>query len=250
MTLMPVSNISVVGVRSSTRGAAWWMPRRSTSAGSGSPRSIGSPSRLKMRPSVTSPTGTEIGAPVSTTSRPRERPSVVSIATARTRSSPRCCWTSQTSSSSSAPALMPGASSSRLAAVRAIVIAWLISGRRSGKTASITTPWISSMRPTLRPPFWVVLGSVAVLAISFSLSLLFKSLCESVLSAARLRGPRGKAGRGAGSGDMLARVHSSEPRTQYCVAHRSSQLRPSAPATTSMISCVISAWRARFISSV
>ena len=33
MTLMPVSNISVVGVRSSTRGASWWMPRRSTSGG-------------------------------------------------------------------------------------------------------------------------------------------------------------------------------------------------------------------------
>ena len=108
MTLMPVSNISVVGVRSSTRGASWWMPRRSTSSGSGSPRSIGSPSRLKMRPSVTSPTGTVIGPPVSITSMPRARPSVVSIATARTRSSPRCCWTSQTSSASSAPALIPG----------------------------------------------------------------------------------------------------------------------------------------------
>ena len=44
-----------------------------------------------------SPTGTEIGAPVSTTSVPRARPSVESIATARTRSSPRCCCTSATS---------------------------------------------------------------------------------------------------------------------------------------------------------
>ena len=68
MTLMPVSNISVVGVRSSARGASWWMPRRSTPAGSSSPRSIGSPSRLKIRPSVASPTGTVIGAPVSITS--------------------------------------------------------------------------------------------------------------------------------------------------------------------------------------
>ena len=49
-----------------------------------------------MRPSVTSPTGTVIGPPVSMTSVPRARPSVVSMATARTRSSPRCCWTSQT----------------------------------------------------------------------------------------------------------------------------------------------------------
>ena len=49
-----------------------------------------------MRPSVTSPTGTVIGPPVSTTSMPRDRPSVVSMATARTRSSPRCCCTSHT----------------------------------------------------------------------------------------------------------------------------------------------------------
>ena len=38
------------------------------SFGSSSPRSIGSPSRLKIRPSVASPTGTVIGAPVSITS--------------------------------------------------------------------------------------------------------------------------------------------------------------------------------------
>ena len=37
------------------------------------------------------PTGTEIGPPVSTQTAPRERPSVESMATARTRSSPRCC---------------------------------------------------------------------------------------------------------------------------------------------------------------
>ena len=51
------------------------------------------------------------------------------------------------------------ASSAAAEAGRAMVIAWLISGRRSGNTASITTPWISSMRPTLRfaasPAGWV-----------------------------------------------------------------------------------------------
>jgi hypothetical protein len=57
-----------------------------------------SPRTLKMRPSVTSPTGTVMEAPVSTTSMPRAMPSVESMATARTRSSPRCCWTSQTRS--------------------------------------------------------------------------------------------------------------------------------------------------------
>src|SRR3954447_10556463 len=154
---MPVSNISVVGVRFSTSGASRWIGQR-VSASTGSPRSIGSPSRLKIRPSVPRPTGTVIGPPVSTTSMPRLNPSVVSMATARTRSSPRCCWTSQTSSSSSEPALTPSSSSPRFASVRLTVIALLISGSSSGKTASITTPVISSMRPTLR----LVCGSVSV----------------------------------------------------------------------------------------
>ena len=61
------------------------------------PPSIACPITFQSRPSVGSPTGTEIGAPVSTTSTPRARPSVESIATARTRSSPRCCCTSATS---------------------------------------------------------------------------------------------------------------------------------------------------------
>ena len=59
---MPVSNISVVGVRSSTVGAERWIGQRSLTS-IGAPSSIGSPSRLKMRPSVTSPTGTVIGPP-------------------------------------------------------------------------------------------------------------------------------------------------------------------------------------------
>src|SRR5919199_46075 len=91
-TLMPVSNISVVGVRFSTFGASRWIGQRSTSSAICSPWSIVSPSRLKIRPRVGSPTGTVIGPPVSTTSVPRASPSVVSIATARTRSSPRWCW--------------------------------------------------------------------------------------------------------------------------------------------------------------
>src|SRR3979490_2631705 len=51
---------------------------------------------LMMRPSVSSPTGTLIGCPVSVTSWPRTRPSLVSIATVRTVDSPRCCATSST----------------------------------------------------------------------------------------------------------------------------------------------------------
>ena len=49
-----------------------------------------------MRPSVSAPTGTEIGAPVSVTSWPRTRPSVVSMAMVRTVVSPRCWATSST----------------------------------------------------------------------------------------------------------------------------------------------------------
>jgi hypothetical protein len=106
---MPVSNISAVGVSCSTVGAGRWIGQRSLTSSS-SPWSIVSPSRLKMRPSVMLPTGTVIGPPVSMTSMPRARPSVVSMATARTRSSPRCCWTSQTRSVP-VPAEMPSASS-------------------------------------------------------------------------------------------------------------------------------------------
>src|SRR5262249_11509914 len=56
-----------------------------------------SPMTLMMRPSVPSPTGTEIGCPVSATSWPRTRPSVESMAIVRTEFSPRCWATSRMS---------------------------------------------------------------------------------------------------------------------------------------------------------
>src|SRR5215207_3065557 len=161
---MPVSNISVVGVSASTSGAGRWMGQR-TSASTSPLRSIDSPRRLKIRPRVPRPTGTVIGPPVSTMSIPRERPSVVSMATARTRSSPRCCWTSHTRCVP-VPELMPSVSSGLSS--RSTTIAWLISGSSSGKTASITTPWISSIRPTLFFSVWV--------AASMSLGLLGQRL--------------------------------------------------------------------------
>src|SRR5215218_8551017 len=167
MTLIPVSNISFVGVSCSTVGASRWIGQRWMSSSSWSPSSIVSPRRLKMRPSVTFPTGTVIGPPVSKTSMPRARPSVVSMATARTRSSPRCCWTSHTSTDR--PELMPSASSGLES--RSMTIAELISGSLSGKTASVTTPWISSIRPTLRSPSvvsWPSRGAVLA-SISFLL---------------------------------------------------------------------------------
>ena len=49
-------------------------------------------------------TGIEIGAPVSITRIPRRRPSVGFIATVRTRFSPRCCSTSEMTSTASSPA--------------------------------------------------------------------------------------------------------------------------------------------------
>src|SRR5262245_8960048 len=51
---------------------------------------------LMMRPSVPSPTGTAMGWPVSETSCPRTRPSLVSMAMVRTVDSPRCWATSST----------------------------------------------------------------------------------------------------------------------------------------------------------
>ena len=137
ITLIPVSSSSVVGESSWKLGGSRWIGQRSPSAGSLSPRSIVSPSTLKMRPSVCSPTGTEIGSPVSTTSSPRERPSVESIATARMRSSPRCCCTSAISVVALAPS-WPGTS---------MLTALLISGRPPVKTASMTTPLISTILP-------------------------------------------------------------------------------------------------------
>ena len=46
---------------------------------------------------------------------------------------------------------------------RLMTIAELISGSLSGKTASMTTPWISSIRPTLRVSVSVVAAIVSLL---------------------------------------------------------------------------------------
>ena len=65
MTLIPVSKISVLDDRSCISGGGWWMTRRAWAC-TGPRSSIGSPTRLKTRPSVSRPTGTETGSPVST----------------------------------------------------------------------------------------------------------------------------------------------------------------------------------------
>ncbi len=81
----------VVEVRRRLRGSA-----RLAVASTGPASSTGSPMTFRMRPSVASPTGTEIGAPVSITAWPRTRPSVASMAMVRTVFSPRCWATSST----------------------------------------------------------------------------------------------------------------------------------------------------------
>ena len=103
MTLMPVSNTSVLGSRSVNFGVSRWIGHRSTSFGSGGPPSTGSPSTLRMRPSAASPTGAVIGLPVSVAFMPRVTPSVVLMATARTWFCPMCCCTSAVSRTGKPP---------------------------------------------------------------------------------------------------------------------------------------------------
>ena len=96
MTLMPVSRISTFVACSVNSGAWRWIGRRFFAAGASFP-SMDSPRTLKMRPRVPCPTGTEIGPPVSRTDMPREMPSVVSMAIARTVLPPSWYAVSRTS---------------------------------------------------------------------------------------------------------------------------------------------------------
>src|SRR6185503_12131982 len=95
--------------------------------------STGSPTTLMMRPRVPAPTGTEIAWPVSVTSWPRTRPSVVSMAMVRTVDSPRCCATSSTSR---LPLLL-------------VSSALRIGGSSPSNCTSTTAPITCEMRPVL-----------------------------------------------------------------------------------------------------
>src|SRR5690348_13662411 len=95
-TLMPVMRISASVDWSMNSGAGLWIGEVCLAL-TGPRSSTGSPTTLTMRPKVSGPTGTRIGAPVSVTSAPRTSPSVVSMAMVRTTFSPRCCATSSTS---------------------------------------------------------------------------------------------------------------------------------------------------------
>src|SRR5262245_32934632 len=107
--------------------------------------STGSPITFMMRPSVSSPTGTAIAAPVSVTSWPRTSPSVESMATVRTVFSPKCCATSST---------------------RRLPRFWVsrelrISGRCPSNWTSTTAPVIWRIRP-------ILLVAIAFLHLSLS----------------------------------------------------------------------------------
>src|ERR1700712_943616 len=159
MTLMPVSNISVLDSSWSKAGALRWMPQRSlTSNSSPSSRLRHSPSALNTWPLVTSPTGTEIGPPVSRTSAPRTRPSVGWSEMARTMPSPMC-W----ATSSERTRVSPSSSRSTSSLL-------YISGMLStGNSTSTTGPITRAIRPTaVEPPSVLVSSTVAVMFFSLT----------------------------------------------------------------------------------
>ena len=94
-----------------------------------------SPVTFIMRPLICSPTGIEMGAPSALTSSPRRRPSVLSIATVRTVSSPMCCCTSITMRRPS------GWVTSKASWIR-------------GSTSSAARPWVSKATSTTGPIIW------------------------------------------------------------------------------------------------
>ncbi len=103
MTLMPVTSSSVRDSSWSKAGDGRWMPHRSSIFSDEVGTSSVSPSAFHTWPLTTSPTGTEIGAPVSVTAWPRTRPSVGCMEMARTMLSPRCWATSRVSAFVSPP---------------------------------------------------------------------------------------------------------------------------------------------------
>ena len=134
-TLIPVSRISTFGCCSASGGAGLWMGQRVPPSGVGS-SSIAFPITLNMRPSVSTPTGTEIGEPVAWTGSPRRIPSVESIAMQRTTLSPMSEATSSTtlrpsavltSSASNSSGWAPASNSTSTTAP----ITWLIRPCRS-----------------------------------------------------------------------------------------------------------------------
>ena len=95
ITLIPVSRISTAGFCSSNVGGSLWITIFGASL-IGSPSSIVSPSTLKRRPNVFSPTGTLIPLPSAVTSISLWRPSLAASIIHLTTWLPICCATSIT----------------------------------------------------------------------------------------------------------------------------------------------------------
>src|SRR5690606_31034817 len=146
---MPVTRICASVDWSIYSGAGWWIARVSV-AWIGPASSTGSPITLMMRPSISGPTGTEIGAPVSATDWPRTRPSVESMAMQRTVFSPRCCATSST----------------RRLPWLSVSSAFRIAGKLSSKATSTTAPMTWRTRPVA--PVAALRGAALVLAAAFA----------------------------------------------------------------------------------
>ena len=149
MTLMPVMRTSTLVLCSMKVGAARWIERVSVVV-SGPCSSTGSPMTFMMRPSTPLPTGIWIGLPVSRTSMPRTRPSVVSMAIARTVRSPRCSATSRVR--------LSGWSLMR---VLLSLSAVKISGRLPVNSTSTTGPMTWVILPTPGAPGTVTSASAA-----------------------------------------------------------------------------------------
>src|SRR5260221_5584362 len=147
---MPVTRISVEVDWSAKDGASRWIEER-FSCGIGPASSTGSPITFMIRPRVPGPTGTMIWPPVSTTSWPRVRPSVASMAMVRTVFSPRC-WSTSSTRRTGSPVRWSWFTVSS---------ADRIAGRLPSNSTSTTTPMIWAMRPVATPLSVAVAGASA-----------------------------------------------------------------------------------------
>src|SRR3954462_8281120 len=136
MTLMPVTSTSAEPACSAKLGASRWI-EEVCSALIGPASSIGSPMTFMMRPRQAGPTGTVMGLPVSKTSWPRTRPSVVSMAMARTAFSPKC-WATSNTRRTCLPVL---------ASVLVVSSAFRMAGSSPSNSTSTTAPMIWLRRP-------------------------------------------------------------------------------------------------------
>ena len=110
--------------------------------------SIGCPMTFIIRPLICSPAGITIGDPVCFASNPRCSPSVLSIATQRTVSSPICCCTSTTSSRPSGRSIFRAS--------------WIL-----GNTFSASCPLVSKNTSMTGPIIWEMCPLICAISCLF-----------------------------------------------------------------------------------